>query len=125
MTTYLVIAVVVLSLLCLTLATLNIIDQSEKKKELEERYARIKAHETSLLNEINRIQSETVYKLRVNELKQFTEWERKHDQIKYCGNCLSDQIEKVYLEMDYDVPAQAIIRCNSCGVTIAEFKKDE
>lgn len=142
MTTYLVITIIVLSILSIVLAILNFINQSERKKELEERYARIEAHNFSLLNELNRIHNERELKaaqeLRNNQdcasvptstvvkngaLKEYEDWEKKYDQVKGCRNCLSDDIEKIYLEVEYGIPAQALIICRSCGAKIAEYKK--
>ena len=52
----------------------------------------------------------------------YKEWEKKYDQIKYCRNCLSDDIEEIYLEIEYGVPTQALKVCRSCGTKIAEYK---
>lgn len=129
MTTYLVITVFVLSLLCIILSILNLVDQSQRRKDLEESYARIQAHNNKLISELNsiqnRIQYNAVYEFRKKAYEEFSDWERKHDQIKYCRNCLSDDIENVYLEVEYGIPEKALKRCRACGETIAEYKSKE
>ncbi|MFC6402946.1 hypothetical protein ACFP67_14125 [Mammaliicoccus sciuri] len=129
MTTYLVIAVIVLSLLSIVLAVFNMFDQSQRRKDLEESYARIQAHNNKLISELNsiqnRIQTNAVYEFRIKAYEEFSDWERKHGQIKYCRNCLSDDIENVYLEVEYGIPEKALKRCRACGETIAEYKSKE
>ncbi|MCC2087911.1 hypothetical protein KRP69_01660 [Mammaliicoccus sciuri] len=144
MTTYLIITIIALSILSIVLATLNFIDQSQRRKELEERYMRIQAHNDKLLREITEIQNERELKA-AQELRNdqdcasvptstvvkngayndYQEWEKKHSQIKRCSNCLSDDIEYIYLEIENNIPARAIKRCRKCGATIAEYKKTE
>ncbi|MFV5767220.1 hypothetical protein [Mammaliicoccus sciuri] len=129
MTTYLVIIIIALSLLSIVLAVFNMIDQTQRRKDLMESYARIQAHNNKLISELNVIQNEqqirAAQEFRADNYHQFNEWERKQSQIKYCRNCLSSDIENVYLETENGIPEKALRRCRSCGETIAEYKKAE
>lgn len=129
MTTYLAITVMALSLLSVVLVILNIIDQSQRKRDLEERYARIQAHNNKLINELNSIQNNiqinAAQEFRIQAYDEYEEWERKHNQIKRCRNCLSDDIENIYLDVEYGIPAKALKVCRSCGTKIAEYKSKE
>lgn len=129
MTTYLIFLVIVLSVLSIILAILNMIDQTQRRKDLQESYARIQAHNNKLLSELNVIQNEVqiraAQEFRADIYHQFSEWERKQSQIKYCRNCLSSDIENVYLETENGIPEKALRRCRTCGETIAEYKKVE
>lgn len=129
MTIYLVITIMALSLLSIILVMLSLIDQSQRRKDLEASYARIQAHNNKLINELNsiqnKVQTKAIYEFRMQAYDEYKEWEKKYDQIKYCRNCLSDDIEEIYLEVEHGVPAQALKVCRSCGTKIAEYKSKE